>query len=243
MTVDVEYDYETEKSEGIPRIIPRLLTYFREKKITATFFVLGKIAETYPHIVKTIAKEHEVASHCYDHVALSALSSVEQEQQLRKGKEAIDKLGIPCIGVRAPYYMISKDHFALVKKTGFLYDSSISTFFPGRYMHLPRFSPYQIQGITEIPIPNWLGIFPPAGLSYYRFFYPLSRFFSVPYMLYLHPCEFLTVPVTKQLPLLVRKVYARNQGEEAWNIFTSFIEKHPCRWVSCREHIAKLLGK
>ncbi len=240
MTVDVEYDYETEKSDSVPLIVPRLLDYFRKKKITATFFVLGKIAEKYPAIVKDVAKEHEVASHCYDHVALSSLSIPEQENQLRKGKKAIEDLGIECNGVRAPYYMIEKNHFTLVKKVGFRYDSSISTFFPGRYAHMPQSKPFIREMVVEIPVPNWLPFFPPAGLSYYRFFYPLSKAFQLPSMIYLHPCEFMDAPITKELPRIIRNAYARNQGEKAWKIFTDLIERSDCEWKSCREYVKSL---
>ncbi len=238
MTVDVEYDYETESSASIPLVLPRLLEYFQKKNITATFFVLGEIAEQYPSMVKEIAKHHEVASHSYEHVALQSLSRAEQEEQLRKGKHAIERLGISCIGIRAPYYMIGKGYFSLIKKLGFHYDSSISTFFPGRYMHISSTKPHVHHDITEIPVPNWLPFFPPAGLSYYRFFYPISKLFSLPYMMYLHPCEFLDAPITKNLPRVIRGVYARNQGESAWTLFTEIIERNPCTWVSCREYIA-----
>lgn len=238
MTIDVEYDYETERSESIPLVIPRLLEYFKKKNITATFFVLGKIADKYPMIIKEIAKQHEVASHSYEHVALQSLSLPEQEEQLKKGKHAIEKLGISCDGIRAPYYMVGQGFFSLVKKLGFQYDSSISTFFPGRYMHISSTKPYVHHGITEIPVPNWLPFFPPAGLSYYRFFHPVSRLFSLPYLIYFHPCEFLNVPITKDLPFVVRTVYGLHQGESAWHLFTQLVDSNPCEWTSCRDYIA-----
>lgn len=239
MTIDVEYDYETEKSDSIPLIIPRLLDYFKKKQITATFFVLGKIAEKYSSIIQEIAKHHEVASHSYEHIALQSLSLLEQEEQLMKGKHAIESLGISCDGIRAPYYMVGEGYFSLVRKLGFLYDSSISTFFPGRYFHVGRTKPYYLDGLVELPVPNWLPLFPPAGLSYYRFLHPFSRFFSLPYMMYFHPCEFLAAPITNDLPFVVRAVYGRHQGEKAWKLFTDFIEQHHCRWVSCREYIER----
>jgi len=240
MTIDVEYDYETESSESAPLVIPQMLSYFEQKNITATFFVLGKIAEKYPPLIKEIAKRHEVASHSYEHVALQSLSLAEQEEQLRKGKHAIEKLGISCNGIRAPYYMVGRDYFSLIKKIGFHYDSSISTFFPGRYHHFTMSTkPHTKEGIIELPIPNWLPFFPPAGLSYYRFFHPLSKAFPLPYMLYLHPCEFISANITKELPSIIRKVYARNQGENAWKLFTRLVERSSCQWVSCREYVGE----
>lgn len=242
MTVDVEYDYETESSESVVSIVPRILEYFRNKGITATFFVLGSIAEKYPHIIKDIAKEHEVASHCYDHIALSSLSPDEQKNQLEKGRNAIEKFGIKCTGIRAPFYMAGKSHFELVRKAGFEYDSSISTFFPGRYSNLFASSkPFRKEGIIELPVPNWLPLFPPSGLSYYRFFYPFSKVFRLPYMIYLHPCEFMEATITRNLPSLVRKMYAKNQGERAWELFTGLIESSQCRWTSCSTYIKEYI--
>ena len=237
LSIDVEYDYETEQSESI-KILPRMLDYFAQKNITATFFVLGKIAEQYPSVVKELSRQHEVATHCYEHLALSALSDDEQEKQMRKGKEAIEKLGIACRGIRAPYFMVGKRHLELIKKVGFEYDSSTSTFFPWRYHHFSSATkPSLQQGIVEFPVPNWLPFFPPAGLSYYRLFYPVSRVFSLPYLLYLHPCEFLASPMTRRLPSFIRKAYARHQGEDAWNIFTQLIDNSSCKWVSCRQYL------
>lgn len=246
MSVDLEYDFETENSRNIELILPKLLDFFKEKNITVTFFVLGKIAEQYPSIIKQIAKHHEIASHSYEHIPLSKLSLEEQEKQLCKGKEAIEKLGISCYGVRAPYFMVSEMHFELAKKVGFKYDSSISTFFPSRYHHiLSKTKPNNDKGILELPVPNWLPKFPPAGFSYYRLFSPLSKLFPIPYMIYLHPCEFMDAPMTKSLPKIIQKAYSRNQGDKAWQMFTEFIERNKeIKWVSCREYIEiELSGK
>lgn len=240
MTVDVEYDYETEKSESVPLMVPRLLDFFRARGMTATFFVLGKIAEKYPSLIKSIAKEHEVASHCYEHIPLQSLPEAAQREQLRKGKQAIEALSIPCEGVRAPYFMTGRDHARLVADAGFRYDSSQSTFFPGRYRHWPRSKPYVTNSIIELPVPNWFPLYPPAGLSYYRLFHPLSLVCKVPFMLYLHPCEFMVAPMTNDLSRIVRSVYARNQGERAWQLFTQLIDTTPGRWVSCRQYIKEI---
>ena len=245
MSVDLEYDFETEHSRNIELIVPKLLNFFKEKNITATFFVLGKIAEQYHSMVKQIAKHHEIASHSYEHIPLSKLSFEEQEKQLIKGKEAIEKLGIQCLGIRAPYFMISKNHFELIKKIGFEYDSSISTFFPGRYHHiLSKTKPYTKNNIFELPVPNWLPKSLPAGFSYYRLFSPLSKLFLIPYMIYLHPCEFMDAPMTESLPKIIQKAYSRNQGDKAWQMFTEFIEKNnDIKWVSCKGYIEKELDK
>ena len=102
LTIDLEYDFESKEDKSLKVIVPKLLDYFSENNITATFFVIGEIAEKYPKLVKKISKSHEVASHGYDH---SYINENSLDYQLRKSKLAIEKLGIKCKGFRAPYFM------------------------------------------------------------------------------------------------------------------------------------------
>ena len=73
MTVDLEYDWETRESKNLS-VVPKLLKFFSRHKIRATFFVLGSLAEKNKKLIKKIAKNHEIASHSYDHVDLSQLN-------------------------------------------------------------------------------------------------------------------------------------------------------------------------
>ncbi len=73
---------------------PRLLDILKEKKVPATFFLLGKRhIETYPDLVKRMAAEgHEVASHTWDHQILTELSDDRIRDELRRPNEAIKRL-------------------------------------------------------------------------------------------------------------------------------------------------------
>jgi peptidoglycan/xylan/chitin deacetylase (PgdA/CDA1 family) len=52
----------------------RLLDVLRAEHITATFFVVGKMAQKYPELVQAIDREgHEVANHSFNHPNLSKL--------------------------------------------------------------------------------------------------------------------------------------------------------------------------
>ena len=99
-------------------------------------------------------------------------------------------------------------------------------------------------GIIELPMPNFVPKLLPAGLSYYRLAYPFSKIFAsrLPYMVYLHPCEFLNKPIGKEISFFVRQLFKHNQGSKAWRIFTEFIRDSDTEWVSCREYIGKYLG-
>ncbi|POX45441.1 polysaccharide deacetylase family protein [Streptomyces sp. Ru72] len=72
----------------------RLLDILKEKKVPATFFLLGKRhIEKYPELVKRMAAEgHEVASHTWDHKILTELSPQQIREELQKPDEAIERL-------------------------------------------------------------------------------------------------------------------------------------------------------
>ncbi|MBK3525918.1 polysaccharide deacetylase family protein [Streptomyces sp. MBT70] len=72
----------------------RLLDILKEKKVPATFFLLGKRhIEKYPELVKRMAAEgHEVASHTWDHKILTKISDKEIREELNRPNEAIEKL-------------------------------------------------------------------------------------------------------------------------------------------------------
>ncbi|MER6124115.1 polysaccharide deacetylase family protein [Streptomyces sp. NPDC001795] len=72
----------------------RLLDILKEKKVPATFFLLGKgHIEKYPELVKRMAAEgHEVASHTWDHKILTEISPQQIREELEKPDDAIEKL-------------------------------------------------------------------------------------------------------------------------------------------------------
>jgi hypothetical protein len=105
------------------------------RKVQATFFVLGWIAERYPELVRRIQKEgHEIACHGYAHKLIYTQSKEEFRQDIRKAKAILEDItGSEVIGYRAPSYSITnKSQWALevLVEEGFKYDSSI---FPIRH--------------------------------------------------------------------------------------------------------------
>ncbi len=51
-----------------PKYTPKILDILREKKVKATFFVVGKHVEKYPEIARRIVEEgHELGNHTYSH--------------------------------------------------------------------------------------------------------------------------------------------------------------------------------
>lgn len=73
---------------------PRLLDILKDKKVPATFFLLGKNhIEKYPQLVKRMAAEgHEVASHTWDHKILTKIPEAEVRDELKRPNDAIKRL-------------------------------------------------------------------------------------------------------------------------------------------------------
>ncbi|GGL81860.1 deacetylase [Streptomyces fumigatiscleroticus] len=72
----------------------RLLDILEEKKVPATFFLLGKRhIEKYPELVRRMADEgHEVASHTWDHKILTSLGAEEIREELERPNKEIERL-------------------------------------------------------------------------------------------------------------------------------------------------------
>ncbi|MER6350089.1 polysaccharide deacetylase family protein [Streptomyces sp. NPDC001595] len=72
----------------------RLLDILQEKRVPATFFLLGeRHIEKYPELVRRMADEgHEVASHTWDHKILTDLEPDEIREELERPNEAIEDL-------------------------------------------------------------------------------------------------------------------------------------------------------
>ena len=84
---------------------PRLLDMLKQRKIKATFFVVGQCAAEYPAIMKRIVEEgHEIASHSWSHPDLSRMSEGGVREQLQKTHDIIiQTTGVTPKTMRPPY--------------------------------------------------------------------------------------------------------------------------------------------
>jgi polysaccharide deacetylase family protein (PEP-CTERM system associated) len=151
MTVDVEDYFQVSGFEGIaPRHrwdafesrvcanTDRLLAIFESAGVTATFFVLGWVAERHPDLVSRIAAAgHEVASHGYAHRLVYDLTRESFREDVRRSKALLESsTGTRVLGYRAPSYSITpRSLWALdiLIEEGFAYDSSIFPIHHDRY--------------------------------------------------------------------------------------------------------------
>jgi polysaccharide deacetylase family protein (PEP-CTERM system associated) len=139
----------------------RLLDLFARTDVRGTFFVLGWVAERFPHLVRRIADlGHEVASHGYNHQLLYMLTPRQFREDVRAARAAIeDAAGVRVTGFRAPSYsVVESSMWALdiLIDEGFAYDSSIFPIHHDRYgiPDSPR-HPYVIRraggSLLEVP--------------------------------------------------------------------------------------------
>lgn len=168
--------------------IERILLLLERRRIHATFFTLGWIAERYPAMLRRVAQAgHEVASHGYAHLRASEQSRQQFAADVRHSKTILEQLtGRTVLGYRAPSFSIGAANlwaFDVLQEAGYRYSSSI---YPIRHDHYgmpesPRFAwrPRGSQGVLELPISTVRlrgRNLPAGGGGYFRLLpYPLSR--------------------------------------------------------------------
>lgn len=166
----------------------RILDLFAEHNISATFFMLGWVAERYPNLIKRLVAEgHELASHGYDHTRITQQQPAEFFVDISKTKSLLEDLsGVKVQGYRAASYSIvarTSWAFAELERAGYRYSSSV---YPIRHdlygwpeAGLVPFQPEGTLELVEVPVTalrlfkrNW----PAGGGGYFRLLpYWLSR--------------------------------------------------------------------
>lgn len=69
---------------------PLILEILQRENVKATFFVVGKMAQKYPELLRRISLEgHELANHSFNHRDMRLLSPEERREELSKTRLAI----------------------------------------------------------------------------------------------------------------------------------------------------------
>lgn len=217
---DLEFQYWNTIKDRMIENVENLLKILEKKNAKATFFLVGYFAKKYPELVEKIRKEnHEISSHGYSHKSILNQTPTQFKDDLIKSKKILEKIiGEKIWGYRAPFFTITeKTSWAIkiLKKVGFLYDSSIFPFKIYKYgvPDAPIF-PYYISmkniklkalkdGFLEFPlsvyrIPIIKKNIPIAGGFYLRSFpyqfisYAIKKINKKnhPAVMYTHPWEF-----------------------------------------------------
>ena len=234
MTIDVEEYFHASVFNGVvergdwsgleSRVCAstdRLLEVLDGANVKASFFVLGHVADRYPHQVRKLAAHgHEIASHGYWHELIYTQTPEAFREDVRRAKGVLESLaGVEVQGFRAPSYSITKRSLwalDVLAEEGYRYDASIFPVHHDRYgiPNAPR-HPHVIEcsgrTILEAP-PSTVRIgsvnLPMAGGGYFRLLpyawtrWGISRLNRVerkPAIFYVHPWE--VDPGQPRLPL------------------------------------------
>jgi polysaccharide deacetylase family protein (PEP-CTERM system associated) len=174
LSIDVEDYFHVEAFAGqvspndwntfAPRVknnVELILQILARHQTSATFFILGWIAESFPDLVRQIAEAgHEIGCHGYAHQHIRRQSPEQFRQDVRKARQClIDLTQQPVVCYRAPSFSIMKSTLwalDVLAEEGFKIDSSI---FP---VH------HDLYGIPDAErFPHWrnrLFEFPPATI-------------------------------------------------------------------------------
>ena len=193
LTVDVEEWYHTclvpdyvhpEDRPSLPEeldwLLPELLEMLDQARCSATFFVLGEVAERLPRRIREIAAAgHEVASHGHVHLRACERSLKAFQSDVGRSKEILeDVLGQRVLGFRAPEWSLrslGNARLPIVAEAGFLYDSSLTPCPLAGRPDNPRFAsrlrwegpapdatllefpPLTFGGLLRLPAGSWTG--------------------------------------------------------------------------------------
>lgn len=223
LTIDVEEHFQVHAFEKVikreewerypSRVVAntrRILHLLQKHNVAATFFVLGWVADRFPHLVREIADAgHEIATHGYWHELVYRQTPEEFAADLCDSLAAIGRAtgDLSLLGYRAPAFSITdRSLWALdvLREHGIRYDSSIFPLSLHDRYGLPnasRFANRTACGLWEFPVStlclvgqNW----PVAGGGYFRLFPLAVTRYAIrslhrekqPAIVYLHPWEF-----------------------------------------------------
>ena len=189
----------------------RILDLLDETKNSATFFVLGDVAEKFPELaLEIINRGHEVGSHGYRHNLVYNYTKAQFEEDIRRSVDVLGKaINRKILGYRAPSWSFNESTpwaWDVLNENGFQYDSSMYPFKTFLYgcNESPMFKyKKELQNgstLTELPpsvIDFWGKRLPFSG----GFFFRVSPLWYVnwcirrinklgnPAVIYLHPWE------------------------------------------------------
>jgi len=141
-SVDVEDYFHTEAMAGavareswdtLPSRVEHnthlIMEVLQRHKVRGTFFILGWIADRFPHLLQELACQgHELACHSYWHRPVYTLTHAEFKEDTLRSKCAIENAaGVRVRGYRAPTFSIvpaTAWALEILAELGFLYDSS-----------------------------------------------------------------------------------------------------------------------
>jgi peptidoglycan-N-acetylglucosamine deacetylase len=100
-------------------LTPRLLDLLRQHKATATFFMLGRNAKQFPHLVDRVLQEgHEIGCHSDEHVHAWKAAPWRAVADINAGYERLSSWIRPNAMFRPPYGKMTLPTFWTVRRRG-----------------------------------------------------------------------------------------------------------------------------
>ena len=142
LSIDLEYWYSAElvrkfaaesaekRLDLIAEMTRPILDLLDGFGVSATFFVLGVVAEEHPEVVEEIYESgHEIGSHAYSHKTLYELGRERFEEEIKLSVELLRGITKEKpVGFRAPSFSVDNSTrwaFEVLERYGFKYDSSV----------------------------------------------------------------------------------------------------------------------
>lgn len=104
-----------------PLYTPKILDILKEKKVKATFFLVGKHVEKYPEVAKRIVDEgHEIGNHTYSHRDLVPATRATVVKEIKKAEKVIESVcGRKPVLFRPPRGIYSNAVRKIILKAGY----------------------------------------------------------------------------------------------------------------------------
>lgn len=148
--------------------LPRVVELLNREQVPATFFFPAwslKLAPEQANVIQASGR-HEIAVHGWIHERNTTLDAATEERLLTQAVDALTEItGIRPVGYRAPSWNFSPNTLDIVKRLGFIYESSL----------MADDRPYELMqdgeatGIVELPV-EWIlddaPLFSPLGQRY-----------------------------------------------------------------------------
>jgi peptidoglycan/xylan/chitin deacetylase (PgdA/CDA1 family) len=132
-------------------VVPRILTFLAERRLTITFFIVGQDAaldKNRAALRAITAAGHEVGNHSFRHEPwLHLYTPAELDEELRQAEEAIEAAtGARPRGFRGPGFSLSEDTLETLRRRGYDYDATV---FPNVLNPLARAYLFSTSKLTD----------------------------------------------------------------------------------------------
>jgi polysaccharide deacetylase family protein (PEP-CTERM system associated) len=152
---ELEHEDDWQKYEGqVATNTQRVLNVLKNIDARATFFILGKVAERHPEIVKAIHDAgHEVASHGHAHELVNRMTPEEFEDDVRRSIAILEGIvATKVAGFRARSFSIIPETawaFGILQGLGLTYDSSC---YDSEFEKIAALESQGVKGMKEFPV-------------------------------------------------------------------------------------------